>query len=173
MDIGFWIWIAVAVVAAILIISGVILFLKLPSSTQIASMKEWLKYAVTMAEKELGSGTGQLKLRMVYEMFVEKFSWLASFISFEKFSTYVDEALEWLENQLTSNTAVSALVNGTETTEATEDEADEEATDDTVDLSSMTIKELKAYAEENGISLTGLRKKADIIAAIEAAEQEA
>ena len=26
-------------------------------------VKEWLKYAVTIAEAELGSGTGQLKLR--------------------------------------------------------------------------------------------------------------
>ena len=36
--------------------------------------------------------------------------------------------------------------------------------------SSMTVKELKAYAEEKGIALDSRAKKADIIATIEAAE---
>ena len=34
----------------------------------------------------------------------------------------------------------------------------------------MTVKELKAYAEEKGITLDSRAKKADIIATIEAAE---
>ena len=38
------------------------------------------------------------------------------------------------------------------------------------DLDSHTVSELKAYADENGIDLDGATKKADIIAAIEAAE---
>ena len=38
-------------------------FFKLPTKEQIAKIKEWLLYAVTEAEKELGGGTGQLKLR--------------------------------------------------------------------------------------------------------------
>ena len=40
-------------------------FFKLPTKEQIAKIKEWLLYAVTEAEKELGGGTGQLKLRLV------------------------------------------------------------------------------------------------------------
>ena len=34
----------------------------------------------------------------------------------------------------------------------------------------MTIKELECYAEENGIDISGLKKKADIIRAITSAE---
>lgn len=102
--------IVVAVAVGIFIVYS---FIKLPTSSQISALKEWLKYAVTMAEKELGSGTGQLKLRMVYDLFVGKFSWLASFISFDKFSSYVDEALEWLNSQLESNKNIAQLVNET------------------------------------------------------------
>ena len=54
-------------------------FFKLPRASQIAKIKEWLLYAVTEAEKELGSGTGQLKLRYVYDMFVAKFPYLVKF----------------------------------------------------------------------------------------------
>ncbi|MFR6482019.1 MAG: hypothetical protein ACLUPD_10785 [Anaerotignum faecicola] len=36
-------------------------------------VKEWLLLAVTEAEKELGSGTGQLKLRYVYDLFLRRF----------------------------------------------------------------------------------------------------
>lgn len=64
---------------------------------------EWLKYAVAVAEKEMGSGTGQLKLRKVYDLFLNKFKWASKLITFEQFSLYVDEALKWLNKQLESN----------------------------------------------------------------------
>ena len=51
-----------AVVGAV--IYAVRKFLGLPTEQQLDNLKEWLKWAVTQAEKELGSGTGQLKLRM-------------------------------------------------------------------------------------------------------------
>ena len=54
----------------------------------------------------LGSGTGQLKLRMVYDMFVQRFPWLARLISFEKFAGLVDEALVEMRNMLAKNAAV-------------------------------------------------------------------
>ena len=47
---------------------------------------EWLKWCVTMAENELGKSTGQLKLRMVYDMFIEKFPVFSSIIPFNIFS---------------------------------------------------------------------------------------
>ncbi len=34
---------------------------------------EWLRYAISKAEKELGKYTEHLKLRLVYEWYVEKF----------------------------------------------------------------------------------------------------
>lgn len=69
-------------------------------------------YAVTKAEKELGGGTGQIKLRYVYDMFVARFTWLARVISFETFSMMVDEALERMKKMLESNKAMQTLVSG-------------------------------------------------------------
>ena len=86
----------------IFIVYNVYRWFHLPTKEQIANIKEWLKYGVTQAEFELGKGTGQLKLRMVYDMALSKFKWL-SFISFDLFSAWVDEALEWLNVQLTDN----------------------------------------------------------------------
>ena len=73
---------------------AVYVFVKMPSDKQLNKVREWLLYAVTKAEKELGGGTGQIKLRYVYDMFVARFTWLARVISFEAFSMMVDEALE-------------------------------------------------------------------------------
>ncbi|MCC8157288.1 MAG: hypothetical protein LIO54_08435 [Oscillospiraceae bacterium] len=111
-----WYLIIAFIAVAFVVGFAVYAFFKLPTSAQISALREWLKYAVTMAEKELGSGTGQLKLRFVYDLFIDKFAWLAKFISFEVFSDYVDEALVWLNGQLSSNKAVSELVSGTTTT---------------------------------------------------------
>ena len=70
-------------------------------TNQKSKVKEWLKYAVSEAEKQLGGGTGQLKLRLVYDWFVEKFPAIAAVVPFKVFSAWVDEALEtmkkWLE----------------------------------------------------------------------------
>lgn len=74
-----------------------------PTDVQITSIKEWLKYAVVQAEKELGSGTGQLKLRMVYNMAIDKFPVLMGIVSFELFSCWVEEALIWMDKQLETN----------------------------------------------------------------------
>jgi len=78
-------------------------FMKLSRDEKINNIKEWLKYAVTIAEKELGRGTGQLKLRYVYNMFIEKFPKLTNLISFELFSAMVDEALIWMNEQIDKN----------------------------------------------------------------------
>jgi hypothetical protein len=103
----------------------VYVFLKRPTSEQLKSIIEWLLYAVTQAEKELGSGTGKLKLRYVYNMFIERFSALASIITFDKFSTLVDDALTQMRQLLETNKAVQEYVSGSSTTitkEETENE---------------------------------------------------
>lgn len=74
--------------------------------------KEWLKWAVCIAEEELGGGTGQLKLHMVYDMFVEKFPALASILPFSIFSKWVDLALEWMKEQLDKNEAIKLIIEG-------------------------------------------------------------
>lgn len=89
-------------------------FVTSPKEKQIKAVKEWLKYAVALAETELGSGTGQLKLRMVYDMFLTKFPAVAKLISFEVFSKFVDEALEWLNKQIETNASISTTIKGIE-----------------------------------------------------------
>ena len=87
-------------------------FVRMPSDKQMEKVREWLLYAVTKAEKELGGGTGQIKLRYVYDMFVARFTWLAQVISFEAFSMMVDDALEKMKGMLEGNKALRQLVNG-------------------------------------------------------------
>ena len=101
---------AVAVIAVIIFVA--VKFFKMPTKEQINCLKEWLKLAVIQAEKELGEKTGQAKLRYVYDLFLTKFNWLAKVITFEQFSAYVDEALEWMRNQLESNEAIKNIVSG-------------------------------------------------------------
>ena len=98
--------IAVIVVAAIAVKS----YFGLPREEQIARVKEWLLWAVTKAEKELGGGTGQLKLRYVYDMFVTRFPTVSKFITFETFSNMVDQALEKMRHLLETNTQIEAYV---------------------------------------------------------------
>ena len=89
---------------------AVYVFVKMPSDKQLNKVREWLLYAVTKAEKELGGGTGQIKLRYVYDMFVARFEWLAKVITFDMFSMMVDEALEQMRTMLDSNEAVQKLI---------------------------------------------------------------
>ena len=87
-------------------------YFKLPSEEQLEKVRQWLLKAVTEAEKELGGGTGQLKLRTVYDAFLTKFPWLAPLVSFQRFSELVDEALAEMRKMLAQNKAVQAYVNG-------------------------------------------------------------
>lgn len=75
-------------------------------------VKEWLKYAVCIAEEELGSGTGQLKLRRVYDMFIDAFPVMSSIMPFNIFSKLVDVALEWMREQLEKNESFKAAIEG-------------------------------------------------------------
>lgn len=116
-----WLTIILSIAALAVFVVKVVQFVRSPSDKQIENLKEWLKLAVTEAEAALGSGTGQLKLRDVYDMAVEKFPWVGEFVTFETFSTWVDEALEWMNNQLESNENVKAyVVDGTITPTKTE-----------------------------------------------------
>lgn len=107
-------WFVLVALAAVAGAGGyaVYTFVKMPSDKQLNTVREWLLYAVTKAEKELGGGTGQIKLRYVYDMFVARFTWLAKVISFEAFSMMVDEALDKMKEMLEKNKAVQELVTG-------------------------------------------------------------
>jgi hypothetical protein len=107
-----------AIIAAVVVY--IVRFFKKPTEKQLESIKEWLLWATTEAEKRFGSGTGKLKLRYVYDLFAETFPWLAKIVSFETFSKLVDSALGDMNNLLASNNAVQLYVNGSaaEETEA-------------------------------------------------------
>lgn len=107
-----WSLLVVVLSLAILLIVYVKKFVEMPSDAQIKKVKEWLLYAVVMAEKELGGGTGQLKLRYVYNLFVERFPALVSVVSFEMFSHLVDEALTQMRHLLDTNLDIKAYVEG-------------------------------------------------------------
>lgn len=94
----------------VVIVVLVLLFGIYYTITNKEKVKEWLKYAVTIAEAELGSGTGQLKLRQVYDMFIERFPVFSKLVPFSVFSNWVDLALEFLKEQLDKNENIKAFV---------------------------------------------------------------
>ena len=75
------------------------------------NVKEWLLLAVTQAEQYLGSGTGALKLRYVYDLAVEAFPPIKYLVPFAVFSTWVDEALELMREQIKNNPHIKNFVN--------------------------------------------------------------
>ena len=109
---GNWYLFIAALAMATLAAAAVARFLEMPSAEQRKKVKEWLLLAVTEAEKELGSGTGKLKLRQTYDLFIQRFPALAMAVSFDTFSLWVDEALEEMRKLLKENKTVRELVKG-------------------------------------------------------------
>ena len=99
---------------------AVVRFAGLPTEKQKQKIREWLIWAGIEAEKELQSGTGQLKLREVWNKFcaIPAFTAIAKFISFDTFSEYVKEALAKAKEMLVKNRNLATYVYG--------DTADEE-----------------------------------------------
>lgn len=127
---NYW-YVIVGLIAIIaLVVARVKGFIKLPTDKQIERVKEWLKYAVTEAEKELGTGTGQAKLRLVFDMFIQRFPIFSKFITFQTFSAWVDIALEWLNKQLSENKNLVQYVYG-------DDGIHETIIDDTVEFDKL------------------------------------
>ena len=85
-------------------------FIKLGKEKQIKIISEWLLLAVIKAEKELGGGTGQVKLRFVYDLFLDKFKFAAMFISFAQFSGLVDMALITMKEMITNNNQIKEYI---------------------------------------------------------------
>lgn len=101
--------IAVIIILAALPLVAIAVYLII---NQRAKVREWLIWAVTRAEKELGGGTGQLKLRQVYDWFVTKFPALSVALPFKVFSAWVDTALEKMKAMLSNNASVANYVEG-------------------------------------------------------------
>lgn len=74
-------------------------------------IKLWLLQAVIYAEKQLGSGTGKVKLSLVYDMFIERFPVVSKIIPFELFSNFVDDVLVTMRELLKQNTNINMYIN--------------------------------------------------------------
>ena len=107
-------WYVIVGIIVVLIVAGfaVYKFAGLPTKSQVAKIKEWLLFAVTKAEQELGEKTGQLKRHTVYDLFVSKFPTTAKLVSFETFSRWVDEALVEMKKMLENNKQIETIVKG-------------------------------------------------------------
>ena len=105
-------WMLIVATICVVIIAGITVyqFFKRPTEAQFAQVKEWLLIAVIEAEKALGSKTGQIKLRFVWDMFLQRFPAISVFVTFEMFSGWVDDALVKMREIIDSNEAVADYV---------------------------------------------------------------
>lgn len=99
--------IQIGVIIAVIIVAVLVIVLAIKQPKKV---KKWLLYAVSVAERELGSGTGQLKLGQVYDEFVAKYPILKVLVSFETFSNWVDLALEEMEKMLKEKEEIKEVI---------------------------------------------------------------
>lgn len=97
-------WIIALIIAAVFGILAVLTIFGVKNA------KEWLLFAVIEAEKQLGSDTGVIKLRVVYDQFLEKFPVLRMWVSFDLFSKMVDEALNKMQILAESKGAINEYI---------------------------------------------------------------
>lgn len=105
-------WYIIVAAICVLVCFGITIYknLKKPRAEQLEMVRKWLLWAVTETEATLGGGTGQLKLSLAYDLFVQRFPWLAKVMPFTVFSGLVDEALDTVRELLESNEDVKALM---------------------------------------------------------------
>ncbi len=101
-------------------------FLKQPNKAQLQQIQEWLVYAVAKAEEVLGSGTGKMKLKYVYDMFVTKFPAFAMFISYEKFVEMTEKALKEFKEMIAENPKIKEFYAWDEILNNTEENQEEQ-----------------------------------------------
>lgn len=77
-----------------------------------ASVKKWLLNAVIIAEKELGSQMGRVKLAQVYSDFVATYPIFSKIIPFAVFSLWVDIVLEEMRHLIETNNRVAEYIEG-------------------------------------------------------------
>lgn len=96
------------------IVGAVIYYVGLPTEEQKEKIRQWLIYACIEAEKELQSGTGQLKLRKVWNKLcnISAFAPVVKAISFDTFSEWVTDALRKAKEMLINNKTLATYVYG-------------------------------------------------------------
>lgn len=96
----------------ITLIIVVIFAVALVLTTRYDAFKNWLVYAVSESEKVFGGGTGKLKLRYAYDLAIKTFPVIAKFISWERFSKCVDEALDIMRDMIKHNKNIDDILKG-------------------------------------------------------------
>lgn len=110
--------VTIAIICIIAFIGGIIVgyfghsFFTSSDEEKINTIKRILLYLIAMAEKELGSGTGDLKLSKVYDEFTTQYPDLAKVITYEQFKTLVDEVLTEFEDMLKDNKKIEEYIKG-------------------------------------------------------------
>ena len=87
-------------------------FSKMSDDDKIRLIQNWLLGAVILAEKQLGSGTGEAKLALVFQWFSEKFPAIAMLMTEEQFNEYVKEALKRMRKMMENNEAINNYLVG-------------------------------------------------------------
>lgn len=81
------------------------------------SFKNWLVYAVSEAEKYLGSGTGKLKIRYAYDLAIKQYPVIAKIIPWSLFSKLIDAALVVMRQMIDDNQMIANVISGKKTEE--------------------------------------------------------
>ncbi len=97
---------------AALVVTAVVMLIAAVKVFGEQKVRNWLVWAVSKAEQEFGSGTGQLKLRSVYNQFIARFPKLSTFITFKRFAVLVDEALNILSDMLKNGKIANIIEKG-------------------------------------------------------------
>lgn len=106
----YWPIIIVAIAIICCAICAITNIFRTPSSALIENIRQWAIYACALAEKELGSGTGQLKLRATYDMFLKRFPNLFNIISFQMYQNIAESALAEFKKMLETNPSVKDII---------------------------------------------------------------
>lgn len=123
-----WPFIILLLSVVVIAIVAVINFFQKPTPQQIQQIQEWILYLVIEAERQFGSKMGKVKLRYVYDKFLERFDYLGKIISFEKFSELVDKALSTMKDMISQNDKLKEYVGIDQTPKLKEAKAEEETT---------------------------------------------
>lgn len=92
------------------IIGGIMAVFLIAFTMWLMGFKNWLVWAVSEAEAVLGSKTGQLKLRYVYDLAVVRFPVMAKVLPFAIFSKLVDAALDVMRDMIENNTSIAEAI---------------------------------------------------------------
>ena len=105
-----WPFIILLLSVVVIAVVAVISFFQKPTPQQIQQIQEWILYLVIEAERQFGTKMGKVKLRYVYDKFLERFDYLGKIISFDKFSELVDKALSTMKDMISQNDKLKEYV---------------------------------------------------------------